>query len=101
MKIHFPKIVAIALLVVTASAQALQPEVLYAFQAEGSTAANGANPQTGLTLGSVGHFYGTTSSGGPGGGGTAFRLIISAFTSVARQPEGSVLLTGTGPANEA
>ena len=63
------------------------------------TGANGAHPQAGLVLGNDGNFYGTTSEGGPGGGGTIFRLVISAFTSVARQPGGSVLLTGTGPAN--
>ena len=63
------------------------------------TGADGAYPRAGLVLGRDGYFYGTTSEGGPGGGGTIFRLIISAFTNVARQPSGSVLLTGTGPAN--
>lgn len=61
---------------------------------------NGRTPRAGLVLGRDGHFYGTTSDGGPGEGGTIFRLVISAFTSVARQPDGSVLPTGTGPANE-
>jgi uncharacterized repeat protein (TIGR03803 family) len=59
---------------------------------------NGAGPNE-LVLGRDGYFYGTTANGGPGGGGTIFRLILSAFTSVARQPGGSVLLNGTGPAN--
>jgi uncharacterized repeat protein (TIGR03803 family) len=61
---------------------------------------NGAHPQAGLVLGNDGYFYGTTENGGPGGGGTVFRLVVSPrFASVARQPGGSVLLTGTGPAN--
>ncbi len=131
-----------AWLFVTASAQALQPEVLYSFQLGprypagslvqgsdgnfyGTTEAggshekgtvykvttngvlttllafrgsDGANPNK-LVLGHDGYFYGTTANGGPGGGGTIFRLVISAFTSVARQPGGSVSLTGTGPRN--
>jgi uncharacterized repeat protein (TIGR03803 family) len=65
------------------------------------TGDNGANPRAGLVLGNDGYFYGTTAIGGPGGGGTIFRLVISSFTSVARQPGGSLLLTGTGPANQA
>jgi uncharacterized repeat protein (TIGR03803 family) len=59
---------------------------------------NGGLP-TKLALGNDGNFYGTTSSGGPGGGGTIIRLVISAFTSVVGQPDGSVLLTGAGPAS--
>jgi uncharacterized repeat protein (TIGR03803 family) len=37
---------------------------------------NGINPNAGLVQGSDGSFYGTTSSGGPGGVGTVFRLTI-------------------------
>jgi uncharacterized repeat protein (TIGR03803 family) len=35
---------------------------------------NGAFPQAGLTLGTDGDFYGTTSLGGSGGGGTVFKV---------------------------
>ena len=34
----------------------------------------GAGPADGLVLGADGYFYGTTVGGGPGGGGTVFRL---------------------------
>lgn len=37
---------------------------------------NGASPRTGLTLGPDGNFYGTTSLGGSGAGGTIFRLEL-------------------------
>jgi uncharacterized repeat protein (TIGR03803 family) len=60
---------------------------------------NGANPYGGLVLGGDGIFYGTTAYHGPGGGGTFFRLVISAFTGVARQPGGNLFLTGSGPVN--
>jgi uncharacterized repeat protein (TIGR03803 family) len=63
------------------------------------TGDNGASPEAGLLLANDGYFYGTTSRGGPGGGGTIFRLALPAFTSVTKQPDGSMLLTGTGPAN--
>ncbi|MCI0540203.1 MAG: hypothetical protein L0Z50_33780 [Verrucomicrobiales bacterium] len=62
--------------------------------------ANGVSPQAGLVVGRDGNLYGTTSDRfSTGGPGTIFRLVISAFTSVARQPDGSMLLTGTGPVN--
>lgn len=66
---------------------------------------NGANPQGRLTLDADGSFYGTTTAGGPGGGGTVFRLVNRAvlprFTGITRQPDGSVLLDGSGPDNGA
>jgi hypothetical protein len=62
---------------------------------------NGENPVTGLVFGTDGNLYGTTFSDEPGGGGTIFRLVMPRLSGMARQPAGSFLLTGTGPANEA
>jgi len=64
------------------------------------TGTDGANPVAGLVLGTDGNLYGTTSSGGSGGGGTIFRLVMPRLSRLARQPAGNFLLTGTGPANE-
>jgi uncharacterized repeat protein (TIGR03803 family) len=46
---------------------------LYSFCAQ-ANCADGAAPQGGLTQGADGRFYGTTSSGGPSGAGTIFRI---------------------------
>ena len=49
--------------------------VLYAFAAGVDQAySDGADPQTGLILGSDGYVYGTTSEGGANGNGTIFRM---------------------------
>lgn len=60
---------------------------------------NGAHPRTELIFGNDGSLYGTTSSGGPAGGGTIFRLAMPSSIHMARQPSGSALLTGAGPRN--
>ncbi len=44
--------------------------------------------QTGLVFGNDGQLYGTTSAGGPGGGGTVFRLRVAGEAPVVlRQPQ--------------
>ncbi|PYM16378.1 MAG: hypothetical protein DME18_01640, partial [Verrucomicrobia bacterium] len=64
------------------------------------TGTNGAGPN-GLVLGGDRNLYGTTFYGGAGDIGTIFRLVMPKFSSVARQPGGSLWLSGVGPANEA
>ncbi len=64
-------IVASALLFMTASAQALQPEVLYAFQL------GPRHPTASLVQGSDGNFYGTTSGGGSSDLGTVFKVTTN------------------------
>ncbi len=49
--------------------------LLYSFCAEGGNCLlTGSNPQGGVTLGSDGNFYGTTSFGGADGYGTVFKI---------------------------
>jgi uncharacterized repeat protein (TIGR03803 family) len=61
---------------------------------------NGSNPRASLIIGSDGNLYGSTSAGGPGGGGTIFRIVITPhLAGVAKLADGRGLVTGTGPAN--
>jgi uncharacterized repeat protein (TIGR03803 family) len=61
---------------------------------------NGAGPFAALVLGNDGDFYGTTM-GASNGGGVIFRLVTAPkFGAPTMQPEGSVLLTGTGLPND-
>jgi uncharacterized repeat protein (TIGR03803 family) len=52
-----------------------------------------------VLFGDDGNLYGTTEYGGASGGGTFFRIVIPRITSLAKQPSGGVLLSGSGPAN--
>jgi len=59
---------------------------------------NGSNPAASLVLGPDGNLYGTTPQGGPGGGGTIFRVILAPqFAGIARLLDHRFVLTATAP----
>jgi uncharacterized repeat protein (TIGR03803 family) len=51
------------------------------------TGDNGAYPFAGVTQGTDGNIYGAATQGGPGGGGTVFRVNLSAPLSLTQQPD--------------
>jgi uncharacterized repeat protein (TIGR03803 family) len=61
---------------------------VYAFP---TTGAAGRAPLAGLTVGAAGNLYGTTSGGGPGGGGTVFELSGAGVRTVVYTVNGTVV----------
>jgi uncharacterized repeat protein (TIGR03803 family) len=87
----------------TSSGSGWTERTLYLFQNE----SNGAFPKSDLVMDAAGNLYGTTSSGGSGGGGTVFELspsqggwvfnVLYSFTGpIGRGPFSPVLMDGAG-----
>jgi uncharacterized repeat protein (TIGR03803 family) len=59
---------------------------------------NGSNPEASLVVGPEGNLYGTTSQGGPGGGGTIFRIVLSSqFKGIASLSDHRLVLAAAAP----
>jgi uncharacterized repeat protein (TIGR03803 family) len=71
--------------------------VLYSFTGEGAVpgSSDGANPTSGLILGSDGNFYGTTNYGGAYNRGTVFKVTPAGAETVAYSFSGAGGLTGS------
>ena len=71
--------------------------ILHSFR-DGTVADDGNTPLAALTLGTDGNFYGTTSSGGTTGAGTAFKITpAGALTILHSFGDGSVANDGAAP----
>jgi uncharacterized repeat protein (TIGR03803 family) len=65
---------------------------------------NGFDPQASVAFGPDGNLYGTTFDDGAYGGGTIFRIVLTPqpqLAGVKKMPNGTKLITGTGPAASA
>jgi len=63
-----------------------------------SRAPNGSNPDASLTLGPDGNLYGSNANGGPGGGGTIFRIVSHTplLTGITKGVNGGMVVVGSG-----
>jgi len=59
---------------------------------------NGANPAASLVLAPDGNLYGTTAQGGPGGGGTIFRVVLAPqLSAIVSLSDRRLVLTASAP----